>query len=59
METDFTWNFMISAGSLRRSAAEVSALAKRAKSNPNKRFADGMTAVREAVAVLQAVLADD
>lgn len=59
VERDYTPEFVMAAKSLRLNAAKVSALHKHAKTHPNKTFADGMTAVREAVAVLQAVLADD
>lgn len=46
------------ARSLLLSANKVAALHKRAK-RPGKNLDDGMTAVRQAVAVLQDLLADD
>ena len=58
-ERDYTAGFVSEAGSLRRSANRAAALHKRAKQNPGRNFTDGVTALREAVEILQAVLADD
>ncbi len=60
VERDCTVPFCTYARSLVWRANEVAALHKRAKNKPGKHFTDGVTAVRQAVAILQRILpADD